>query len=146
MDVTHLVPLIEPKEFKITDRKGRERTYILSQIPATYSREIVAQWTVNALPKIGDYAVNHEMMMKIMSYVGVPNGGSTIRLSSRELVDNHVPDLFVLEMLEKEMAQYNWDFFLGEELSNLKERFIRIFSIWLTQILTDSFRQSSKPD
>ena len=145
--VDQAAPLLAPKEIKITDRKGREHTYILSEIPATYSREIVAQWTANALPKIGDYTVNHEMMMKIMSYVAVPQKDNKhLRLVTRELVDNHVPDLLTLETLEKEMAKYNWDFFLGEEYSNLKERFFRILSLWLTQILTVSLRQSSMPE
>lgn len=147
MEIGYQTPLINPKEIKLTDRKGVERTYFLSEIPATYSREIVAQWTANALPKMGDYSVNHEMMMKIMSYVAVANkDGKHMRLVTRELVDSHVPDLLMLEILEKEMAKYNWDFFLGEELSNLKNRFFRILNIWLTQILTDSLRQSFKPE
>lgn len=145
MEISPIAPLLNPKEIKLTDRKGKERTYFLSEIPATYSREIVAQWTANALPKLGDYNVNEAMMFKILSYVGVllPNG-STMRLVTRELIDSHVPDLLTLEMLEKEMAKYNWDFFLGEEYSDLKSRFFRIFNIWLTQILTDSLRQSLK--
>ena len=138
--------LLNPKEIILKDRKGIEHTYILSEIPATYSREIVAQWTANALPKVGDYAVNEAMMFKILSYVSVTTKAGSQRLTTRELIDNHVPDLLTLELIEKEVAKYNWDFFLGEELSNLRERFFRILSIWLTQTLTASLRQSSTPE
>lgn len=145
-ELSPLAPLIEPKEIKVKDRNGKEKTFIISLIPATYAREIVAQWTANAMPKLGDYYVNEAMMFKIMCYVAVPNKSGQLRLSTRELIDNHVPDLWMLESLEKEMAQYNFGFFLGEEFSNLKERIIRIFSIWLTQIMTTSFRQSLQPE
>ena len=138
----NVAPLLNPKEIKITTRKGDVRVYLISEIPATYSREIVSQWTANALPKMGDYAVNEAMMFKIMSYVAVPMKGTPLRLTTPDLVNNHVPDLKTLETLEMEMAKYNWDFFWGEELSDLKARIIRIFSLWLTQILTASFRQS----
>jgi len=138
--------LLNPKEIILKDRKGIEHTYILSEIPATYSREIVAQWTANALPKVGDYAVNEAMMFKILSYVSVATKAGSQRLTTRELIDNHVPDLLTLELIEKEMAKYNWDFFLGEELSNLRERFFRILSIWLTKIMTDSLQQSSNQE
>lgn len=138
-----LTPFINPKEITLTDRRGREKVFILSEIPATYSREIVACWTANALPKLGEYSVNESMMFKMMSYVGVKVGDKVYRLVTRELIDNHA-DFRLLATLEKEMAQYNWDFFLGEELLNLRERFMRIFSIWLTQILTTSLRESFK--
>jgi len=147
MDNSHLVPLINPKEITIKDRKGNDHVFILSEIPATYSREIVSKWTANALPKMGVYEINHEMMMKIMSYVAVPvKGGQPLRLTTRDLVDNHAPDLLTLATLEKEMSNYNWGFFLDESLSSLKARISRIFGIWLTKILTDSFRQSSLPE
>lgn len=146
-DVSGLIPQIDPKEIKIKNRKGEEKIFIISLIPATYSREIIAKWTANILPKMGEYSINEEMMFKIMSYVAIPvKGGQPLRLTTRELVDNHVLDLKTLETIEKEMAEYNWGFFLGDELSNLKERFFRIFNIWLTQILTASFRQSSQTE
>ena len=36
-----MLPLLNPKEIKVIDRKGTERTYIVSEIPAVASREIV---------------------------------------------------------------------------------------------------------
>ena len=139
--------LLDVKEVIVTDMAGKPYIYLISKIPATYAREIVAKWTLNSLPRIGEYDVNHEMMMKLMSYVAIPSADKTkapLRLTTRELVDNHVPDLLTLEKLEKEMGEYNWGFFPTEALSNLKERFLRIFSIFLTQILTASLQQSSK--
>lgn len=137
--------LLRPKEIKITD-DGVEKTYVLSKVPATYAREIVAQYPMTALPKIGDYSVNEQMMFRLMGYVGIAqkDGKEPLVLSTRELIDNHCVDLKTLATLEIEMFRYNWDFFLPEDLSNLGARFRRILSTFLTQILTESLRQSSQ--
>lgn len=138
-------PLINPKEITIEDRKGTPCVYLLSEIPALESREIVSQYPTSALPKIGDYALNEQMLFKMMAYVAVPIKGSVpLRLTTRVLINNHVPDLNTLAKLEIAMSQYNWDFFLPENLSDLSGRVKRILTTFLTQIMTDSLRQSSE--
>lgn len=137
--------LLEPKEVVLEDQGKKPHTYILSKLPATVAREIVAQYTTSALPKVGDYQTNQEMMLKLMGYVGVPqNTAAPLRLETRGLVDSHVPDLKTLSRLEIEMFKYNFDFFLPEDLSNLGERLKRIATTFLTQILTTSLRASSQ--
>lgn len=142
------LPLLNPKEIELTDRKGVTHRYIVSEIPCTYSREIVAQYPTSALPKVGDYQLNETLMFKLMSYVAVPrtDGKAPMRLVTRELLHNHVPDLRTLANLEKSMAQYNWDFFLPEDLSSFWGRIKVILSTFIRETLTDSLQQSSRTE
>lgn len=136
--------LLNPKEITLQDRKGASRIYILSEIPATYAREIVSQYPISALPKVGDYAINHEMMLKLMSYVGIPQKDKApLQLTTRELVDNHT-DFKTLANLEIEMFRHNFDFFLPEDFSNLKSKYKTILTTWITQMLTASLVASSQ--
>lgn len=99
--------MIDEKEVEV-----RGRTYIISKLPATVGREVLFKYPTSNIPKIGDYAVSDEIMLKLMSYVAVvlPDG-SNIQLKTRALVDNHIPDAESLLLLEKEMFKYNFDFF-----------------------------------
>lgn len=99
--------MIEPKEIDIRGRK-----YIISKLPATVGREVLFKYPTSNIPKIGDYAVSQEIMLKLMSYVAVPlEDGRQIELNTQALVDNHVPNAETLILLEKEMFMYNYDFF-----------------------------------
>ena len=139
-------PLLNPKEITLVDHKGVQRTYLISEVDAVTSREIVAQYPTSAMPKIGDYELNQSLMYKLMSYVAVPQKtGAPLRLVTRELINNHVPDLKVLAALEIAMARYNWDFFLPDDLSDFWGRIKTLAATWITEIMTDSLRQSSLP-
>jgi hypothetical protein len=136
--------LLQPKDFVITDREGKERTYVISKIPFMNSKKIVTQYPTSLLPKIGDYGLHEQMTVLLMSYVGVPQKtGEPLRLTTRELIDNHVPDLQTGLALERELAQYNWGFFLQDDLSNFWERVKMIFKTFVQQTLTDSLQQLS---
>lgn len=109
--------MIEPKPFTIGDR-----TYILSKFPAVAGREIVAKYPVSNMPKLGDYAVSEETMLKLMGYVGVERGDDEpLMLSTRALVDNHIPDWETLAQLEWAMMEYNCSFFANGRFSTLLE-------------------------
>lgn len=146
------MPLIEPKEFKTKDMKGRERTYLISKIPASYSKEIVLQYPTSALPKIGDPAVHMRITFMMMEYVGIPRNNSEgnpvepLILTTRELCDNHIPDLRTWMAIEREIARYNWDFFLPEDLSDFWGRLKTLLVAWSLETSTDLSQQSSKPD
>lgn len=57
-----------------------------------------------------------------MSYVGVRlDNGEVLQLKTRELVDNHVPNAETLILLEKEMFNYNYDFFQNGNASTFLE-------------------------
>lgn len=139
--------LLEPKEFKINDQKGKERKYILSKFPAVQGREIVSKYPLSAMPKLGDYAVNEETMIKLMSFVAVETSkGIQQRLSTIDLVNNHVPDWETLAKLELEMMQYNCSFFLRDKALTFLDVFLQMATQKVSEILTTSLQQSYRQE
>ena len=141
--------LIRPKEYtvEITAEDGTVtvKTFVLSKFPAVAGREIVAQYPVSALPKVGDYKVNEAIMLRLMTFVAVmTEAGTTQRLMTRELVDNHVPDWETLAKLEIAMMEYNCSFFGNGRASNFFELFAQKAQAFITQTLTASLAQSSE--
>lgn len=123
--------MLDPKPITIIDRKGKERTYILHRIPAIAGREIMHKYPISNVPKLGDYEISRETMLKLMKYVGVylVNDGRSEplvqMLDSELLVDSHVYDATDLLKLEKEMLGYNFDFFQGGWLLTFLEEYTR---------------------
>ncbi|HDF2341282.1 TPA: hypothetical protein PC598_000822 [Morganella morganii] len=103
--------LIKPKEVQIKDVDGIEKTFVISRLPAVTGREILAKYPLSNAPKIGDYEVSKEAMLKMMAYVCVVSDGEEIPLKTQTLIDNHVPDGESLIRLELEMLKYNTSFF-----------------------------------
>lgn len=105
--------LLETKEIIITDNKGIERKYILSQFPAIQGREIMFKYALSNIPKLGDYSVSEETMLKLMSFVGVMVGaakdkpGMLLKLDNQIVLNQHVPNWGVLTKLELAMLEYN---------------------------------------
>lgn len=138
--------MLKPKDVVIADMDGNERTYTVTRIPATYAREIVANYPVSALPKIGDYEVNEKMMLKLLSYAyAYTPDGKQIALTTRTLIDNHVPDWEALAKLELEMVNHNTSFFTsGKSLAFFEDLTAKALAL-VTQTLTGSSPASSKP-
>lgn len=105
--------MLEPKEITVKTMEGAEKTFVISKFPAIAGREILTQYPLTAMPKIGDYAANEELMLKIMCYVGVrqPGRDEPLALTTRALVDNHVPDWETLARIELAIIDYNTSFF-----------------------------------
>lgn len=105
--------MIKPKEFAAKDYEGAEKTFIISKLPATLGREILAKYPVSNIPKLGEYQSSEEAMLKLMAHVGVPIEGrdEPLRLTTRTLIDNHVADGEQLLRLEMAMLEYNYSFF-----------------------------------
>ncbi|HGN2030680.1 TPA: hypothetical protein ACKRXS_001584 [Proteus mirabilis] len=103
--------LIKPKEITVIDSDRQQHTFIISRLPATIGREILAKYPLSNAPKIGDYEVSKEAMLKMMAYVAVEKEGQEIYLKTSTLIDNHVPDGEALIRLELEMLKYNTNFF-----------------------------------
>jgi len=99
--------MINEKDIEIRGKK-----FVISKLPATVGREVLFLYPTSNIPKVGDYGKSQEVMLKLMSYVGVRlENGDVLQLKTKELVDNHVPDAETLILLEKEMFAYNYDFF-----------------------------------
>lgn len=136
--------LLEPKDFTVTTQAGEERTYILSKFPAVAGREIIAKYPLSAMPKLGDYAVNEETMLKLMAYVAVPTDNGELPLKTRALVDNHVPDWETLARIEVGMMEYNCSFFGNGRASTFFAGIAQKAQALITKTLTDLSGQLSQ--
>ena len=137
--------MIEPKEIEIEGKK-----YIISKMPATVAREVLFKYPTSNLPKIGDYNVSQEIMLKLLSYTAVElPDGSQLELKTQTLVDNHVPSAKALILLEKEMFVYNYDFFqdgtASAFLQALEKRAIAKGSEILTTLLAHLSQAAKQP-
>lgn len=136
--------LIEPEEKTVSGIDGAEYTFIISKVPATVGREIVATYPVSAMPKLGDYEVNEKIMLKMMKYVAAIKEGNEIRLQTKELIDNHCKDWQVLAKLEMAMLEYNTSFFGNGKASKVLEGFGEKVQQLILKILMDFSEQSSR--
>lgn len=109
--------LIDPKEVVI-EYEGENLKFNISKFPATVGREIISKYPVSNAPKIGDYNVSEETMLKLMKYVERVYDDRVQELSSKALVDNHIPSWEVLMKLEALMIEYNCSFFRNGKVSN----------------------------
>lgn len=139
--------LLEPKPLTIPSQTSGDKSYVLSKFPAVAGREIVAKYPLSNLPKLGDYGVSEEVMLKLMSYVGVELAGGNVQpLNTRQLVDNHVPDWEVLARLEWAMLEYNCSFFGNGQTSDFLKNIGAKAPQWISQMLTGLSAQSSGAD
>lgn len=140
--------LLEEQEFEVETANGDKRTYIISKFPAIEGREIVTQYPITGVPKIGEYKLNKEIMLKLMCYVAVrTEDGGLLQLKTAELVNNHVPDWETLAKLEFKMMEYNCSFFgngkASDFLSGLIENLQQSIMSTLTGLL-QQFSQTNK--
>jgi len=133
--------MIEPKEIEVNGKK-----FVISKFPAIAGREIIAKYIPSIMPKIGDYKVNEETMLKMMSYVGVVIEGKKepLILSTQPLIDNHVKDWEMLGKLEMAIMEYNCSFFLSGRISNFFEDIAQKVPAWTIKTLTALSQLSSK--
>lgn len=136
--------MLEPKPITLPTQKGETKNYVLTKFPAVAGREIVAKYPLSNVPKLGDYNVSEEVMLKLMAHVYVDLGeGRTLALNTRALVDNHVPDWEVLARLEWAMLEYNCSFFGNGLNSDFFANIRAKAPAWISQILTALSAQSS---
>lgn len=135
--------LLKPKEVTVRDLDGVDHTYIISRLPATVGREIITQYPLSALPKVGDYRVNESVMLKLMAHVAVPLASGSLQLSTRDLVDNHIPDWETLARVEAAMMEYNVSFFANGRALTFFEGIAQKAQQLISQTLTASSAPSS---
>jgi hypothetical protein len=137
--------MLEPKEV-VVDGK----VYVISKFPAVAGRKIMTQYPISAIPKVGEYGTNEEMMYLIMTYVAVKNVGSNteLQLVNRDLIDNHVPNWETLMKLEYLMMEYNCSFLANGKVSTFLESIAEKLPSWITKIstpLSEALSQAEKP-
>lgn len=131
-----MIEMIEPKQIEVNGR-----TYIISKVPAVEGREILAKYPLSNIPKIGEYDQSEAVMLKLMAYVQTGEG---IPLTTRALVNNHVPDAHTLVMIEKEMLEYNFSFFVRALSSGFFGSFSQKVEQWTSKTLTPLLEQLSQ--
>jgi hypothetical protein len=133
--------MIEPKEIEIDGKK-----FIISKFPAVAGREIIAKYIPSIMPKVGDYKVNEETMLKMMKYVGVviDNSAIPIILSTQALIDNHVKNWEMLGKLEIALMEYNCSFFQSGRISTFLTDIAQKVPGWTIKMLTVLSAQLSK--
>lgn len=137
--------MLEPKTVSIKCLDGTEKEFVISKFPALVGREVVTQYPTTAAPKVGDYQRNEELLLKMMSYVAAITPGGEIKLTTRELVNNHVPDYEALMRLEAKMLEYNTSFFNLAGVSTLLGGIEGKARELITQMLTLLSQQSQAP-
>lgn len=141
--------LLKPLEVTVTDVDGNEHQYTISRPPATVAREIIAAYVEGLVPAEGKYKVSHDAMLKLMRYVAVEIDGKLVKLETRALVDNHVPDGEALLRLEIEMMKHNTSFFGnagGSSFSGFLLSKLEAFVPRIMKIVTASLQQLSRQD
>lgn len=138
--------MIEPKEIQVVTQRGETRTYIISKFPAIQGREIITQYPLSAVPKVGDYKANEQVMLKLMAFVAVPSGCGELRLTTQALVDNHVPDWETLAKIEVAMIEYNCSFFGNGKASGFFATIEAKARQLISSTLTDLLQQSSQKE
>ena len=135
--------MLKPKEVEIKDMDGNAHKYVISRLNAILGREIIAKYPLSSMPKLGDYEVNQETMLKLIGHTAkVLPDGQQIQLTTQALINNHVPDGETLLKLEYEMLSYNYSFLDKGSLSKLKSSLTKTLPDIAQKILTQSLRQS----
>lgn len=136
-----MIGLLEPKNMTIDNRE-----FILSKFPAVAGREIIAKYPISGLPKVGDYKVNEETMLKLMSYVAVKIGDMTLRLNTTALIDNHTGGWETLAKIEIAMMEYNCSFFQNGRVSTFLKESAQNVPVWISKILMALSGQLSRTE
>ena len=147
-----MADLLNPKTVFVDDRNGVKQGFVVGQFPAIAGREIAAKYqtSIAALAKQWEenqYGENEKIMLKARSYVEkILEDGTTVRLTTAALIDNHVPDAECLMRLEKELLEHNFSFFEKFTRSISSGGMLQNMLKLIMSTLTLSLQQSSKQD
>lgn len=130
--------LRDPKAIEVD---GKE--FLISKFPAVEGREIVAQYPLSGVPKLGDYKTNEETMLKLMKYVQVILPSGNITLINKEMINQQVPSWETLVKLEWAMMEYNVSFFGNGGASNFFDGIRQKLPMWISKMWTDLSAQLS---
>lgn len=134
--------LIKPMPAELVCADGVTRTFLLSKVPAVQGREIALQYPTSGMPKVGDYALNQKLMLRLISYVAVVTSeGTELRLTTEALINNHVPEWEDLVKLEGLMISYNFSFFNNGKGLNFLDGLIQNIKSSGIEMLTRSLGQ-----
>lgn len=136
---------MEPTLVTLQDSGGAEHRFNIHKFNAVDGREIVSQYPISGMPIIGEYETNKRMMLKIMCFVEhILDDGSTVKLVTEVLVNNHVPGWEMLLALEWRVMEHNCTFFRDGKASGFLEGLKEDLPRLILSMLTHSSDQSSQ--
>lgn len=140
--------MINPKPLSLVDQAGTERQYILGQIPyLAGGREVCSQYISTAAPKIGDYEKNQALAEIMFSHIAVvQDNGTELILTTKELVNNHVPDFVTGIRLEEAMLEHNVGFSVIGKILEYRDQWRENLPGLITRILTILRESLPTPD
>lgn len=116
--------------------------YNIGKWPATVGREIMVKYPLSNLPKIADYGMSEEIMLKLMRHVeAVLPDGRPMRLETKALIDNHVPDWETLTQIEYASMRHNCSFFRNGKASAFLTEIASLAIQRISETLTASSEQ-----
>lgn len=144
--------MIAPKTIEVDGK-----SYVISKLPTTVAREILVRYPTSVLHSLHNsenYKYNEELMLKLMSYVGVvhANSPNPLMLKTSALIDNHVldveghPSAESLMKLEFQMMEYNFGFLKRGRILVLLEDIAQKVPAWIIKMLTRLLAQYSQTE
>lgn len=135
--------LLEQKDIEIDGKM-----FVISKFPAMTGYEIVTQFPISAVPKLGDFSTHKELIYKIMCYVGVKVEGNPaiLRLTTEALINNHTGNWETLSKLIMAMVENNCSFLVGGKISGFLDSIMESLPTFLAKILTSSQELSLAKD
>lgn len=126
--------LLEPKRIEVNGC-----VFIISKMPCTVAQEVICKLPAGFIPMLGNFSQSEEMAFKMLSYCErvYTDGRLSVRLMTKELIDNHVPDFDTLIKLERECFELNYDFFAQGKLLDFLNKGLCHVESKLSGILTD---------
>jgi len=127
------VGLLKPKEVEIKGCK-----FIISQMPCTVAQEVAFKLPPGLIPIMGNFTQAEDMYVKMLSFCErIYDDGRHVKLISKDVIDNNLPDFETLLLLEKEVIEYNYGFFDTEKLLTLLNGLLSRAESRVSGILTD---------
>lgn len=123
--------LLEPKEVEIDGKK-----FVLSKFPAFDGREIILHYAKAHILNMNDVQKQEDIVIKLMNFVAIKlEDGRQVRLSTKALINNHLPGWETLAKIEAEMMTYNCSFFQNGEGWNFLKRLETFAQNKITEML-----------
>lgn len=99
--------MLEPKEISVGGKR-----YIIHKFPAWSGVHLVGKIPLALDFQHADEEVRRKIWAEVFSYIAVPmpNGSPALRLTTPDLIDNHVKGWSEMLKLMKEIAEYNEGF------------------------------------
>lgn len=128
-------------DITIENQDGTRSSYVIHRFPPIAGRRIVLGYPLTAIAANTDYAANEAVMKELMGFVSVRVGDSLVRLSTDELIANHVKDWYSLVTIELRVLKFNCSFLQNQSaFGSFKDMLMEK----VTDFLTNAFLKAAK--